>query len=202
MMKYLVLVCTLFIGLPSFAQYVVRNGGYSVQCLNSPIKALEIAEGEAQGAQIHYSTKRFYLTKASDLIGRIAAVDMEKARKYLKWLGEWKSQIKWMAQLDQYSPHDQGKIKLPYTDCRLRVGIVQINETRFGVQQYWINPAVWNTMDEDQKAALVLHELIYRDLLEENPNSNSSFVRQVNLKVHTLDLNNDRKAFIDLLRAL
>lgn len=201
-MKYFVFVVLLLSGIPTFAQYVVGNGGYTVHCANSPIKALEIAEAETLGTHINYAPGRTYLKKASQLIARIGWVDKEKANKYLVWLDQWKSQIRWMPELDQYSPHDQGHLVQPFDGCRIRVGIVQTNETRFGTQAYNINPAVWNLLSEDQKAALVLHELIYRDVLEENLLSNSSFVRQVNIKVHSVDLSRERRRFADLIKAL
>lgn len=201
-MKIYVLLLSLLSAAPSYAQYVVRNGGYTVQCLNSPIKALEIAEAEAQNIQIRYAPSRTYLAKSKDLITRIGLVDPAKEKKYLTWLSQWKSQIKWVSALDQYGPNDQGHIELPGANCRLRVGVVQVNETRFGVQEHWINPSVWHNLNEDQKAALVLHELVYRDLLEENPNANSSYVRSVNTKIHSIDIFTERKEFIDLIKAL
>ncbi|WII73939.1 hypothetical protein QJS83_08625 [Bdellovibrio sp. 22V] len=201
-MKPSLFVLVLFISFPAFAQYVVRNGGYTVQCLDARPKTLEIMEGEAQGFAIHYSSKRSYLAKAADLISRISLVDAGKSQKYTAWLKEWKSQIIWMPELDLYSPADKGTVVLPFKHCRERIGIVQINETRFGEQKYWINPVVWNNLDEDQKAALLLHELIYRDLLEEHPESNAFLVRKINLKIHTVDIAREKKSFAELLSLL
>lgn len=198
-MKALLVLLSLFAGSSAFAQYVVRNGGYSIQCQNSELKALEIMEGEMAGAKILYSNRATYTEKAADLIHRLAGVDAARAQKYTHWLAQWKKQILWTPELDKVAPGDEGHVEFNSKNCHLRIAIVQNNERKFGVQEYWINPYVWTKLDENQKAALVLHELIYRDLLEDHPDANNSrFVRQVNLSIHT----GDNKTLADLLEYL
>ena len=190
---------------PAFAQYVVRNGGYVAECQGSQLQALEIMEGTVQGEQFRYSPRRAYLEKADDLINRVAAADPARAQKYRGWLAQWRNDIQWHPELDTYQPNDQGAMKLPLKLCRLRIAIVQNHDPETGFLKYWINPFVWHNLDEDQKAALVLHELLYRDLIEDspaNPNLNSNFIRQVNLRIHTLNSPQDAAALVALLSYL
>lgn len=199
------LILSFLISAPAFAQYVVRNGGYVVECQGSQLKALEIMEGQIQGEQFRYSPRRSYLEKADDLLNRIAAADQARAKKYRGWLSTWRDDIEWQPGLDTQQPNDQGAMKLPLKLCRLRIAVVQTHRSKTEFLKYWINPFVWHNLDEDQKAALVLHELLYRDLIENSPDDtklNSNFIRQVNLRVHTLNSPQDAEALTALLSYL
>lgn len=198
-MRYLIVFAFLFAAPSAFAQYVVRNGGYVVSCRNEVPLALEVAEAQAQGLSMDYSSARGFQVKVADLISRIRAVNAEKAAKYTRWLQEWPKQVRWHARIELQGPNDQGTIKLK-PGCRMRIAVVQTNESRFGVQEYAIDSMLWQSLNEDQKAALVMHEFIYRDILEENPSSNSSWVRHMNILVHSLDFQfRDRRAFSELM---
>ncbi|UXR65061.1 hypothetical protein EZJ49_02205 [Bdellovibrio bacteriovorus] len=201
-MRYLIVFAFLFVAPSAFAQYVVRNGGYVVSCRNQAPLALEVAEAQAQNLTMDYSPARSFQVKVADLISRIRAVNPEKALKYTRWLQQWPEQVRWHGRFELTGPNDQGTIKLR-AGCRMRIAIVQTNESRFGVQEYAIDSLLWQALNEDQKAALVMHEFIYRDVLEENPDSNSSWVRHVNTLVHSLDFQyRDRRAFTALIDSL
>ncbi|AFY00907.1 hypothetical protein [Bdellovibrio bacteriovorus] len=198
-MKHLMAVIVLLAAPSAFAQYVVRNGGYVVSCLNQPTVALEMAEAKEEGLSVQYSPARSYQAKVSDLIARIRPVNSQKALKYTQWLKQWPQQIRWKSSFALEGPNDQGDLELG-RGCRMKIAIVQTNETRFGVQQYEIDSLVWGSLDENQKAALVMHEFIYRDILEENPESNSFEVRFVNKALHDLDSQlRDRRKFTELM---
>lgn len=200
-MRYLIVFAFLLAAPTAFAQYVVRNGGYVVSCRNQVPLALEVAEAQAQGLTMDYSPARSFQVKVSDLIGRMRPVNQEKAAKYTRWLQQWPQQVRWHARIEMTGPNDQGAIQLK-PGCRMRIAIVQTNESRFGFQEYAIDSLLWQSLDEDQKAALVMHEFIYRDILEENPDSNSSWVRHINTRIHSLDFQfRDRRAFTDLINS-
>lgn len=205
MKAFSLLILGFLISGPAFAQYVVRNGGYVAECQNSPLLALEIMEGQIQGEQFRYSPRRYYQEKADDMINRIAIADQDRAKKYRTWLSTWRDDIEWQPGLDTQQPNDQGAMKLPLKLCRLRVAIVQTHRSKSEFLKYWINPFVWHNLDENQKAALVVHELLYRDLIENSADDtslNSNFIRQVNLRVHTLNSPQDAEALKALLSYL
>lgn len=200
-MKHLMVVIVLLAAPSAFAQYVVRNGGYVVSCLNQPTVTLELAEAKEEGISVQYSPARSYQTKVSDLIARIRPVNSQKALKYTQWLKQWPQQIRWKSSFALEGPNDQGEMELG-RGCRLKIAIVQTNESRFGIQQYDIDSLVWGSLDENQKAALVMHEFIYRDVLEENPESNSFEVRFINKALHDLDSQlRDRRKFTELMNS-
>lgn len=165
--------------------YVIGNGGNALKCYKNgkfQYTSYDIKEAEMSPAmKTKYSLKKGYRKKVDDVLSRIQLLNPGRVILYREWLESFENE-------SQFTPDGFDLIQVPDISvgvlpqgCELIQAIVQINNPLPGSKRYLINVNVWNHLDENQRSALVLHELIYREaILPENQHPNSYFVRLFN----------------------
>lgn len=191
-MKFFFLILATFLT-PLFAkaQYTVGNGGYSVKCKDAPIVTLDLYESASFGMTIKYSKELSPMAKATELIDRLGKYAPEKVPLYKAWLKKWFYEINWLtdAELAEHDPDDHGTI-LTDKNCDLKITAIQFHDTSFQMHVFSMSPFLWFELDDNNKAALIFHELLYRDYIQKNKglakdrNITSLIVREMNRMIH------------------
>jgi len=186
--------------------HIISTGGNVLICENNGVKTLttyDLVEGDALfGLSPVYSEKTDYFEKATDIISRLQILNPTRAHLYLKWLGTFKNESHFLPEgFRLIGIPDLGLGVLP-PNCHLEQTIVQSSAPGYGEFRYTINSDVWSALDDNQKAALVIHEIIYREaILPENQHQNSGYVRQLNQLLHADRLRTMRlRSYIEFLR--
>lgn len=191
-MKFFFLILATFLT-PLFAtaQYTVGNGGYSVKCKDAPTVTLDLYESASFGMTIKYSKKLSPMAKTSELIDRLGKYAPEKVPVYKAWLKQWFHEITWLtdAELKQYDPDDHGTM-LTDKNCELKITAIQFHEVNFSYHFFAMSPFLWLELDDNNKAALIFHELLYKDYIQKNKGLakdrqiTSLIVREMNRMLH------------------
>ncbi|QDK39416.1 hypothetical protein [Bdellovibrio sp. NC01] len=185
MMKFLFGFVLLF-STTSFANtwYDRGNGGFVLSCQGQAPQVLDLYE----------ATTRFGLTtvaaegdnevaKASALIGRLAAKDPQRASTLQTWLNGFLQEAQFVDGSFARTP-DLGLVLIP-DSCSLDQTIVQQQPSVVNKFRYLINKKLWNSLDADNKAALIVHELIYREFISTpSQEFSSERIRYFNAFIH------------------
>lgn len=203
-------MCFLFCSLKSVAGggHVVGNGGYVLECHSNGTNkwvSYDLEEGLILNQLTpKYSSFKSYTEKARDVINRIHNINPFRAKLYKHWLFTFEAE-------SQFLKTDTYLVDIPDIsfgvvpkNCYLHQAIVQIASPSIGEARYFINSTIWQRLDENQKAALVIHELIYREAIsEENRHQNSVQVRKLNQWLHSGKLESMTvQKYIELIRQL
>lgn len=149
----------------------VGNGGNLISCEETTyLELFDYFEGRTNRG-VEPSLGVGHLTwerKAEYALQRLQTLNPSRAELYRKWLKEFKNETSFFA--DGYIPGipDTGGVVLP-TGCKLLQAALQrpSGEIMPGDKRYVIDLNYWNVLNETSKAGLVLHELIYREGIEE-----------------------------------
>lgn len=142
------------------------NGGDVVVCGNGYPRLYDYYEAEQRWKlPVVYSSERTVDAKVRDLIGRIARLNPRRATVYTKWFESFYNETEFLAGVELIDIPDTGDGFIP-SGCVLKQAAVQRqmrfpNEKRFTVQN-----DIFMAMDDDNKAGLILHELILREASE------------------------------------
>lgn len=184
MMK-LIIFCVFILCNYCFAGgHVVGNGGYVVKCVKNNIETYEsydLVEGILLGdIKPEFSPIEGYINKAKDILSRIKEVNPTRYSLYMSWLKDFVKESKVTSDVDLIDIPDIS-IGVRPKDCSLVQAIVQSNIPDNGNSRYLINGDIWSKLDDNHKSALVIHELVYREAINElNKHENSFYVRRFN----------------------
>lgn len=188
--------------------HVVGNGGYVLEChFNDVTKWLsyDLQEGMILNQLApKYSSAKSYQEKANNILNRIQKLNPFRSKLYKEWLLKFENESQFLElNIDLVNIPDISVGVIP-KNCQLRQAVVQISSPANGENRYLINSTLWRHLDENQKAALVLHELIYREAIsEENRHQNSIQVRKFNQWLHSGKLEKMTvQQYIELIQSL
>lgn len=162
------------------------NAGFALFCSDRAPQVLDLYEAQQRdGYTIAFSNQFGVIEKVYDLISRFDKLDPKRANVYRAWAQEF------FAESTALSPSteivqtpDLGYVSLPQA-CRLEQVIFQRNPSVLNKYRYIINTSLWNKLDADQLAALVLHEIVYREFMNSRTNEmTSERIRMFNGLVH------------------
>lgn len=98
-----------------------------------------------------------------------------RMKQYQTWAETFLSETQFLSGVTISAIQDYGPIVTENQagHCRIQpVAFQRADEVLFpGDQRYVVDLDVWNVLDENQRAVLVLHELVYRESLRMNPSS-------------------------------
>lgn len=169
--------------------HVIGNGGSTLKCgRNGQINylAYDLFEGAwVWSLNPVFSKKESYLEKAFDIVQRFLPLNPTRQNLYTSWITEFPTKIKFLPMGTHLEPIPDTSISIIPEDCELTQAVAQIKESAPKEVSYIIDHEIWNALDENNKAALVLHEIIYREaLLPENSHDNSVAIRNFNQTLH------------------
>ncbi|WP_413585215.1 hypothetical protein [Bdellovibrio sp. HCB274] len=191
----LVLAAVLF-AQPTFVNAAdeLLNGGDVIACPGYEVpsyQSLDIFEGaNVYGLKpTEFRITTDYKVILNQIIDRLAKVDAERANRYRIYLNKFEEQAR-IVPGEFSNIRDEGFHTVP-EGCSLKQAAAQFRKhTPEGIK-YIFNQTIWNEMKAPTRAALVLHELIYREALLPQYNAKSSArVRYFNAFLHSSKMNN------------
>jgi len=157
------------------------NGGDIVYCPSGQpflAKALDLYEGET-----HYGLESDIESIPGDewaiaesLIRRIEQHDKDRADLYLSWLNSFASESLTLYAIELVDIPDSHHIALP-VNCQIVQLIIQKEPDFPGEARYTVNGDYWNMLTVGQRAAMIIHELMYREVFGNQYHQNSKRVR-------------------------
>ncbi|MCM2277583.1 MAG: hypothetical protein NDJ89_05855 [Oligoflexia bacterium] len=170
--------------LPGWAGNELGNGGDIFYCPNaSGAKAILVDLYEAQlgGRKLQLGPPHAdYRQKVQAILDRWSSRSPFRTELYRQWLETFESETLFVrAQLPNVS--DEGIVVIP-RGCEIKQIAVQLADANLGTvyKRYTIDLDLWDLMDSDNRAALVLHELIFREAIANRGNPQSLRVRHLN----------------------
>lgn len=197
-------ICYFSEGYAQSGGHVIANGGYVLKCEKQnkiTFESYDILEGRVlYDVEPIFSKKEDYLDKAEDIIGRLKKINPTREKLYLHWLSSFVKESKFLPNGVNLIEVPDISIGIRPDNCKLIQAIVQTTNFERQGYRYIINTGAWNALDNN-KAALIIHELIYREaILPENNHPNSLLSRQFNQLIHSGEVRNmNLKQFIDFL---
>jgi hypothetical protein len=139
--------------------------------------------------------------KARLLISRIEPFDPIRAKKYRQWLSTFASESTINRTTSLIDIHDEGLIE-DYPGCFLLQIAKQNPDPQSGSARYSIDGRLWDRLDADNQATLLIHEIIYRDAIALGQQS-SAQVRKLVAKLMDPDFSKSSRAnYVTLMNQL
>lgn len=191
MLKLLMIAFVSFASVQVFARGgdYKGNGGNLIFCPQKT-NAYEVADlyeaRAAHGLNIQFAAGSDYRQILENMFQRIERLNPTRADLYRSYLKTFAAEARMIpdARLEVL-PEDQGWGTIE-AGCSLVQAIVQFKNPNIAGFRYFVDSTLWNKLDESNKAALALHEFIYREgLLEVNNFGNSLGVRYLNGVLHS-----------------
>ncbi len=146
------------------------NGGDVFYCQNPTgvrVEMVDLAEARMNGRQLDLGPAGLSaMDKVRYVLGRWAEVSPLRTKQYLEWLARFESESRILpGTLPNVS--DEGIVVIP-PGCQIQQVAIQLAEENLGgaYKRITISQELWNAMDEDNRAVLILHELIFREAIE------------------------------------
>jgi hypothetical protein len=142
------------------------NGGTVMACqpntAQETLITYDIYEGQVQRhlTPDMGATGMDYLQKVELVINRIPEQNAEFRQTLLNYLQEFKTHSEF-GDFDLVPVDDTGQLVLA-PGCIIRQAAVQREPFSSVEKRYFLDQKIWNRLDENSKAALVLHEIVYR----------------------------------------
>jgi hypothetical protein len=155
-----------------FAGHETGNGGNVIICYGADEKIISIETLDYYEMRLmdkHLmlnSNLEKYDEKLFDLFQKWEKVAPKRMALYKKWLMELNSEAGFYSNIEIPEIPDTGSIAIP-RGCKLIPAAFQRKDADIfpGVKRYVVRKDFWDLMDEEQKAGLILHELIYREAM-------------------------------------
>lgn len=150
------------------------NGGDALVCYNSKgeirsVRLLDYYEAlqKQRIKSIELGEKEWgFHEKVLYALNRLETIDYLRAQKYKQWYKDFFNQDEFSWGENLVNIADTGALSIP-NNCEIKQIAVQEAPSLPGDKRYIINKSLWSLMDEDNKAGLILHELIYREVISE-----------------------------------
>lgn len=191
MLKFLIVALLTMTSIVTFARGgdYKGNGGNVIYCplKAAPYEVFDLFEARvAHGFKIDFAKGTEYREILESMFLRIARLNPSRADLYRGFAKDFAKEIRLMpnAQLEVL-PGDEGWAPLE-PGCERKQAIVQFKNLNMNGFRYFVDADIWNKLDEQNKAALALHEFIYREgLSDANDFTNSLGVRYFNSVLHS-----------------
>jgi hypothetical protein len=137
-----------------------RDGGVRTIQLLDYFEARELRGLDLDIGKINGNWK----VKAGYVIERMRPLSALRAELYRSWLESFLSESKMLTGIVFSTVPDSMQIGVP-AGCTYEQAIIQILPRFPGDRRYYINSELWNALDDNERAGLVLHEIVYREAL-------------------------------------
>jgi len=145
------------------------NGGDVLECsfADSPVtlELLDIFETrEIHEKELSLGDNSLTVEKKVEIVlNRLKLFSKRRALKYKKWFDSFYKESKFLKDVNFGDIQDSSHIFIP-NNCKLKQIINQQNPRFSNDKRYFINKNLWDQLDNNNRAALILHELIYREM--------------------------------------
>ncbi len=155
------------------------NAGFALFCTGKAPIVLDLYEVTTRDlGVVKYSKADTAVDKAVDLASRLEVVDPARMRQYKESALDFMNSAQFVTDLGIRQTPDLGLVTVPQ-DCALEQVIFQRNPSILNKARYVVNANLWNQLDADNQAALILHEAIYREVI--NSPANEMFSERVRI---------------------
>jgi hypothetical protein len=165
-MKNILALLILFLPLSSFAvRWVERgNGGFVLQCPGKATQTYDLYEAQERFGHLDQEKAESVSTRMVYLLNKLAKKNPTRAILYLGWYETFFKDSKFVDGQDLAPIGDIGFGSKPKV-CNFALAVFQRNPDAFDKQRYTIRRDLWNELDVTSQAALIMHELIYREAI-------------------------------------
>lgn len=146
------------------------NGGDVFYCTSSSgvkVILVDIYEATRAGRKINLgSSSKKYKERVKEILNAWSELSPIRVAQYLKWLETFENEATFDSGVELPNISDEGIVLYP-NGCQIRQIAIQLADSNLGTgyKRYTINKDLWDLLDEGSKAALVLHELIFREAI-------------------------------------
>lgn len=147
----------------------VGNGGKVMVCENANVKTFEILDyfeaRSLSGLTLTAHQSADPMVIVNSILSMLEKFDAARAIKYKHWAETFLSESSFLKQADLWQIGDTGPV-LSINGCLLKQAVVQ-RKPEFTLQKrYLFNNEIWDALDSQNRAGLILHEIVYRDAIE------------------------------------
>lgn len=158
----------LFGATPTFAGDLKRNGGNVLLCYGH-YESFDLYEGAASyGYKKDLPEGQSYQDIAEQIIARIEKYNPSRAALYLGHLKQFLREARFVEAADFTGIPDIGEGVSIAKNCSLIQTVSQYRQNDPNGKRYLVNQDVWSQLSEQDKAVLVLHEIIYREAIADD----------------------------------
>lgn len=171
--------------------HTVGNGGVLLKCLEDDrvyYKSYDLAELSILTSEKPlYSDKKNYLEKSYDIIGRLTKINPNRKALYESYVHSFLKEAHFLPRGVRLDRTEDIAFGLFPKNCEIVQAIVQKDlDLVVPGKRFIIDVDIWDALDENTKAALVVHEVIYREALEpQNGHTHSIYTRKLNQLLHS-----------------
>jgi hypothetical protein len=151
----------------------VGNGGDVIECQqpavllgNKSIGLLDFYEARQRGMSLNFELGGDENARVVALIERIKGIDPDRAALYLSYASSFWSEAALLPNAHLPDIPDDGPVSLPGPNCEVKQIAIQSAPELPGEKRYNIDKALWDKLDVDERAGLILHEIAYREALD------------------------------------
>lgn len=153
-----------------WADRIVGNGGDVLVCqgeVSKTFEALDLFEArDDRGWNIEYPRpSSSALEIARQIIFRLQSTSPQRSKTYLKWLESFTAEASFKDNTTLTDIDDSHHLYLP-NNCYLKQIVIQRTPYLPGEKRYVVDNDLWIQLDATQQAAIILHELIFREYIE------------------------------------
>lgn len=194
-LNYKLFLFVLFLAAKTFAQNRVGNGGDVVTCRDKLPQVLDLYESSAE---IITATETDYQKIVSERLNLLAEAHKKLADQYRMKFSSLLNDSEFKANAKLTDIKDSEHLVLP-KGCRLKQAAIRKNAISKNEKLFLFDDDNWQEMDSLNKAALIMHEIIY-DHFYKLGEPNSVKVRKLNALLFSKNF--DKKQFWQLIQDL
>jgi hypothetical protein len=171
-MKKIIGAFALLLSVSALAGGSVGNDGDGVVCRAQDgtiqsVELLDYYEGRVQRGfdlSLGHPAEDFQI-KINRILQNLSKLANIRSKKYAELSNDFFNQAVLIPNVDLVDIPDSQNIIVP-KNCKVEQLAIQREPQLPGDKRYTISKDLWDQMDGNQKAGLILHEVIYRDALE------------------------------------
>ena len=173
-MLKIVFALTMLVSSLSFAGgewYEKGNGGFILQCpvkANQTLDLFELQDRYKTSMTLDTDHAGSVKERVEYLLAKIERLNSNRAAKYRMWFASYEQEAEYVPNIQFDRLGDLGLVRIPDV-CNLAQVIFQREPGILNSARYTVNKKLWETLTVLDQAALVMHELIYREFVS-SPN--------------------------------
>lgn len=148
------------------------SGGYIIVCKNPEtselkVELLDFYEGrEFRGFELEFGDEAVsWMDKIEYVLGALGEVDPKRALRYRAEARRFKTEAIWKANIQLVPSGDSFHLALP-ENCTAEQAVTHREPVFPEDYRYLVSDKWWSLLDENGRAGLILHEILFRETRE------------------------------------